>query len=51
MDFPESWRQSALTHKMLAKSYNKRVVIVGAMMAAEADRVNSITHRSRHSSN
>ena len=40
MDFPESWRQSALTHKIAAKSYDKRVVIAGAMLAAESDRIN-----------
>lgn len=39
IDFPESWLVNTLTHKMRNKSYGERLVIAGALIAAEIDRI------------
>ncbi len=39
MDFPESWRQNVVTHKMAGKNYKERLVIAAALLAAEIDRL------------
>lgn len=41
IDFPKSWLVNSLTHKMRNKNYNERLVIAGALIAAELDRINS----------
>lgn len=36
---PASWRNSLVAHKMCSKSYKERLIIAGALIAAEIDRL------------
>ncbi len=38
-DFPPSWRSNAITHHMASKPYSDRLIIAGALIAAEIDRL------------
>jgi len=44
--FPESW-SGAICEKMLMKPYINRLIIAGALIAAEIDRYNNITNQSK----
>jgi len=39
MRFPESWDNKATIHRMASKSYKERLIIAGALIAAEIDRL------------
>lgn len=41
INMPESWRQNNVTHKMAGKNYSDRLVIAGALICAELDRINT----------
>lgn len=40
--FPESWDNHDMIKRMVAKSYKERLIIAGALIAAEIDRVQSL---------
>jgi len=40
-DFPKFWRSSGV-HIMIAKPYKERLIIAGALISAEIDRLNNI---------
>jgi hypothetical protein len=41
MDFPENWQDDIMEH-VIKKSYKERLIIAGALIAAEIDRLNNI---------
>jgi hypothetical protein len=41
IDFPDSWQGSIMEHA-IKKSYKERLIIAGALIAAEIDRLQSI---------
>ncbi len=45
--FPDNWDHS-ITEKMAAKDYKTRLVIAGALLAAELDRILALESQSKH---
>ena len=41
MDFPTEW-QGPVMERAMAKSYKERLIIAGALIAAEIDRLNAV---------
>mgnify|MGYP001319999514 CR=1 FL=1 len=46
MGFPKDW-DGAIVHKMASKPYKQRLIIAGALIAAEIDRLQAIEKREK----
>jgi hypothetical protein len=42
VDFPFTWRRIPKVHFMVRKTYKERLIIAGALIAAELDRINNL---------